>query len=427
MIRLLLALLLLGASSARAADAPVLLIDVQGTINPGSADFIRTSLLEADRRKAQALVVRLNTPGGLLTSTREIVQYFSESPLPVVIWVAPGGASATSAGAIISVAAHLSAMAPGTNIGAAHPVGPGGQEPKGAMNDKITNDTAAMVRAQALLRKRNVDLSEKVVTKSTSLTVDEAVKENLVNFVAADETALLRALDGRKVWIEKVRADVTLSTRSSGEMERLEMSAGQKFLHFIADPNISTMLIALAGVAIYAEVSSGFTLVIPGLVGVFCALLGGVGLSMLPINLGGVFLFGLGIALLVAEVFVTSFGLLFIGGLASIFIGALFLIDPSGGNIRVSMAVLLPILGGVGVVGLIIAWLLKKERTVRGTPFDPIVSQSGRVEAVEPSGKSGSLFIHGELWAFDSEDSLQAGDHVVVVSRHNLKLNVKKR
>ncbi|NUM89088.1 MAG: hypothetical protein HUU37_07790 [Bdellovibrionales bacterium] len=285
----------------------------------------------------------------------------------------------------------------------------------------------ALVRAQALLRKRNVELSEKVVTKSVSLTVDEAVKENLVNFVAASEAELLRALDGRKIWIEKVRADVTLSTRSAGELARLEMSVGQKFLHFIADPNISTMLIALAGVAIYAEVSSGFTLIIPGLVGVFCALLGGVGLSMLPINLGGVFLFGLGLALLVAEVFVTSFGLLFLGGLASIFIGALFLIDPSGGSIRVSMTVLLPILGGVGIVGLIVAWLLNKERAVHGAPFDPILGQSGRVEAVEPGARSGSLFIHGELWAFQSEDSLQPGDHAVVVSRHNLKLKVKKR
>ncbi|NUM89567.1 MAG: nodulation protein NfeD, partial [Bdellovibrionales bacterium] len=128
MIRLLLALFLASAAHAAAAEGPVLLIDVQGTINPGSADFIRTSIEEAGRRHAQALVIRLNTPGGLLTSTREIVQHFSESAVPVVIWVAPGGASATSAGAIISVAAHLSAMAPGTNIGAAHPVGPGGQE-----------------------------------------------------------------------------------------------------------------------------------------------------------------------------------------------------------------------------------------------------------------------------------------------------------
>lgn len=404
-------------------------IEISGTINPGSADYIRSALAQSQSLKAEAMIIGLNTPGGLLSSTREIVQLFSTSPIPVVIFVSPGGASATSAGAVLGIAAHLTAMAPGTNIGAAHPVGTGGDDIKSAMGAKVTNDTAAMVRAQAKMRGRNLELAEKIVTESLSFSAEEAKEKNLVNFVATDLDSLLTQLDGAKVFLESKQATVTLVTKGlkAAQLTEVSMSSSQKFLHFIADPNISTMLLGIAGMAFYVEVASGFSMVAPGVIALLLAVIGGVSLSMLPINLAGLFLMGLGAIFFIAEIFVTSFGVLFAAGLIAMGLGALFLIDPNAASIQVSLALLIPMLLGFIVVGGTIAWLLKRDSPKGASTFEPLLGQSAPVMTIDEAGRSGTVKVNGELWNFISDDELKVNDTVVILARNNLQLTVKRR
>jgi membrane-bound serine protease (ClpP class) len=400
--------------------APIHLIEVNGSINPGSASYITESIQKAEAEQAEALILRLNTPGGLLSSTRDIIQGISASKVPVITYISPGGASATSAGALITIASHLAVMAPGTNIGAAHPVGGQGEEVKGPMGDKITNDTAALARAQAELRGRNPEVAARIVTKSESFSPDEALKAKVIDFIAADQESLLAQLKGRKV--KTAAGEITIA--ADGPPVLMSMNLKQKFLHLIADPNISTMLIALGGLAIYAEISSGFATLIPGAFGLFCLLLGFVSLQTLPVNVGGALLFGLGFALLVAEAFVTSYGLLTVAALVALFLGGLFLMDPSTTDMRVSLSLLIPMVGSVGFIMAIIGFMLYREKKGLGTQ-DRVVGKIARIAASE--GLTGTAHVNGELWSFDSEEPLQPGDEAFVQELKSMRIQLKRR
>lgn len=358
---------------AQAAD--IQMVDLKGSINPGSAAYILDNLEQANKEQALAFILQLNTPGGLLSSTREIIQSFSHSRVPVIVFVSPGGASATSAGALIALSAHLAVMSPGSNIGAAHPVGSSGEDVKGNMGEKVTNDTAALARAQATLRGRSPEIAEEIVTKSKSFSTEEAVKNGIVDFVANDMSDLLRQLPNRKIKINQTVLEFPAGLTAKN-IQLKEMSVQQKFIHFISDPNISTLLIALGGLALYAEISSGFSVIAPGVFGIFCLVLGFVSLQTLPINIGGAILFVLGFCLLIAEAFITSYGLLTLAALVSIFLGGLFLIDSSAGAMRVSFSILLPLLGGIGFVCAFIAYLLARDRfTHQGQSKDPVLGK----------------------------------------------------
>ena len=320
-------LLLLLPLSSLAWAGGVHMVELQGSINPGSAAYILESLQAAQGARADLFVIRLDTPGGLLASTRSIIQGISESPVPVAVWVSPSGASATSAGALIALSAHVILMQNGTNLGAAHPVGGGGEDIKGVMGVKVTNDTAALARSQAALHGRNVEAAEQIVTMSRSFAPSEAVAAHVADFIADDLGAVLKVLSGKTYKVGSPPHDVTLHL-ASPEITRHSMTSRQRFLHFISDPNVSTVLLSLGGLAMWAEVSSGFGSVAAGVVGVFCFVLGFMSLQTLPVNTGGVILLCMGFALLVLEGFVVSHGLLTVAALASIFTGGLFLIDP---------------------------------------------------------------------------------------------------
>lgn len=399
-------------------------ITIDGTINPGSSDYLKTSIATAEKNRAEVLIVELNTPGGLLSSTREIIQNISQSKVPVVVYVTPGGASATSAGAIISIASHFVAMAPGTNIGAAHPVA-AGKDIEGDMGKKVTNDTAALIRSQAKIHDRDVELSEKLVTESHSFSETEALKKNLIEAVAKDKQELLRILDGKAFTVAGSDKKVVVRTENA-KLELIAMSPAQKFLHIIANPNISTILMALGGLAIYSEITSGFSLIFPGVVGVILLILAFISLQTLPINIGAVALFFLGIVLIVAEAYVTSFGVLSVLGVASITIGALFLIDPAGGNIAVSLSVLLPMVGTIGLLLAIIGYMFARDRSMTIDEFGVKPGETGKVRSVSETGKEGQIFLHGELWQFQSDDKIAVGDTVIVEKVDSLKLKVKR-
>lgn len=406
-------------TAAAFAAGPMQLIEVNGSINPGSASYITESIRKAEAEGAEALILRLNTPGGLLSSTRDIIQGISSSKIPVITYISPGGASATSAGALITLSSHVAVMAPGTNIGAAHPVGGQGEEVKGPMGEKVTNDTAALARSQAELRGRSPEAAARIVTKSESFSPEEALKAKVIDFIASDQENLLAQLKGRKVKI--AAGEVTLAAAVAPVTR--EMNLKQKFLHLIADPNISTMLIALGGLAIYAEISSGFTVLVPGIFGLFCLLLGFVSLQTLPVNVGGALLFGLGFALLVAEAFVTSYGLLTAAALVALFLGGLFLMDPATTDMRVSLSLLIPMIGSVGFIMAIIGFMLYREKKGLGTA-DVVVGTIAKVATSQ--GFSGTAYANGELWSFDSEETLQPGDEARVQELKSMRLKLKK-
>lgn len=405
-------------------------IEIQGSINPGSSSFLLESIAEAERADAKLLIVRLDTPGGLLTSTRDIIQGISKSRVPVLVYVSPGGASATSAGALIGLAAHVTAMAPGTNLGAAHPVGQGGEDVKGAMGEKVTNDTAALARSQAALRGRSAEAADLIVTKSKSFSAEEAVKAGAADLVATDLADLIRKIDGRKITLGEAGAPHVLHTKNltADSLVRREMRLQQRLLHFIADPNISAMLLAIGGLAIYAEISSGFAAVIPGLIGLLCILLGLVSLQALPINVGGALLFALGFVLLIAEIYITSFGFLTVAGLAALFFGGLFLIDPSASDMRVSLSILIPMVAGVGIVAATIGYMLIRESwKTKRIAADPVLDSTARVESVEAGGRAGTVLVNGEIWRFSSKSPVQIGDLCKVTQINGLSLEIERR
>jgi membrane-bound serine protease (ClpP class) len=402
-------------------------IELQGSINPGSAGFILENISAAEKDSNPLLILRLDTPGGLLSSTKDIIQGISASKVPVVVYVGPSGASATSAGALIGLAAHVLVMAPGTNIGAAHPVGSGGEDVKGAMGEKVTNDTAALARAQAALRGRSTEAAELIVLKSKSYTSEEAVKANAADFVAANNEELLKKLDGRSVKIGEPALDHKIHSKEL-TLSQKEMNLQQRLLHFIADPNLSAMLMTLGGLAIYAEVSSGFTLLIPGAIGLFCLVLGFISLQTLPVNIGGAILFALGFLMLIAEAYITSYGLLTVAALASLLVGGLFLIDPAAGDMRVSLSILLPIVGGVGLIAAFVGYLMARDAVkLKDPPKDPLLVAPAKIETVESDGKSGTAYVNGELWKFRSKENVKLGETCQVKKIEGMTLHLERR
>lgn len=394
------------------------IIDVHGSINPGSADYIQSHIKEMQTEDSvEGLVVRLNTPGGLLSTTRDIIQSIHESKKPVIVLVAPAGASATSAGALITLSAHYAIMQKGTNIGAAHPVGPSGETPQGAMNDKITQDTAALARAQAELRGRNRELAEKIVTQSLSFTAEEALKNKLIDATLDTEDQLLAVLTGLNKMDNKLSATEILAK---------PMTLKQKTLHAISDPNVSTLLMTLGGLALYTEISSGFSMGIPGIIGIFMLLLAFISLQMLSINAGAMALMIFGLALLVAEFFVTSFGLLAIGGLVSIFLGSLFLTDPT----QIQWGISPSLIGGLFssfalVIALFgfIAWRDSRKKVRFG--MDALLGEKALVtELRDPH--HGVIQINGELWNFVSQEPVEKNQWVIIKAFNNGSFEVKK-
>jgi membrane-bound serine protease (ClpP class) len=407
--------------SAEIAWSRIHFLEVEGTVNPGSASYILESLTKAEQNQADALVLRLNTPGGLLSSTRTIAQGISESSIPVIVWISPGGASATSAGALVAMAAHVAVMAPGTNIGAAHPVGGSGEDVKGVMGEKVKNDTAAFARAMAALRGRSVENAELIVTKSKSFSGIEAEQVNLIDFVADDLYSLLENTKGLKVQLDRPKREATLnfSKHTPSDIIRVEMNLKQKFLHLIADPNVSAMLLALAGLAMWAEVSSGFSAIAPGLVAVFAFVLGMVSLQTLPVSVGGMILIGLSFVLLVLEVFIVSYGILAISSLVCLFLGGLFLIDPGSGSMQVSTSLLVSLVAGVGSVGVAIFTMLARDKH-NAPEEDQVFGAEARITTVEEGALKGTALVNGEIWRFETLEPVTTGDLMRVKKVHGL-------
>jgi len=415
-----LGLSLAGAEPSVSAARRVLVVRAEGVIAPGSADYIIAAVKRADREGAEALVVELDTPGGLDVSMRAIIKEMLAAERPVIVYVSPSGARAASAGAFITLAAHVAAMAPGTNIGAAHPVDMGGQMDR-EMTKKVTNDAAAYIRTIAEQRGRNVQWAEDAVRKSVSATEKEALKLKVIDLVADKLDDLLTALHGREV--TTARGRVVLHTRAV-EIVRIDMSLRDKVLKVISDPTVAYLLLMLGLAGLYFELSTPGA-ILPGVLGGICLILAFYAFQTLPINYAGLLLILLAVVLFLAEVKVASHGLLAAGGIAAMILGSLMLIKRSEPFMRISIAAILATTAVMAAFFIFIVMVgLKAQRQKAMTGAEALVGQVATVRT--PLHPEGSVFIEGELWSARCEEGAEPGERVRVKAVKGLRLLVSK-
>jgi membrane-bound serine protease (ClpP class) len=406
--------LLIQPAAAAGAGPVVLSTRVDGVITPVIADHLADGVRRAEEDGAASYLVELDTPGGLDTAMRDIIQSFLGARVPVIVYVTPSGARAASAGALIAFSAHIAAMAPGTTIGAATPVDLQG----GEISDKIINDAAAFARSVATQRDRNADFAEDTVRKGRAVTADDAVELKAVDLLAADRSALLRAVDGRTV--RSPAGELTLRTANAQVVEA-DLGLFRRLLQLIADPNLAFLFLSLGTLAVLYELASpGVGLA--GTTGVILLILGFFALSVLPVNIAGLALLALAAVLFIAEVFAPS-GAFAAGGTAALVLSGLFLFE---GSVGVSPAVLIPtalLLGGGTVLAGRLAWRARRARPVSGE--DLLIGRRVVVDRVAADG-TGTALVEGAWWTVRPRDGqLQVGKPVRVVSRDELDLVVE--
>lgn len=411
----------IGAQTGAPSRPHVDLIVIDGGINPAVDDFVRESIARAHAGGAKALIIQLDTPGGLLTSTRSIVKEILGSPVPVFVYVAPSGAGAGSAGVFITLASHIAAMAPATNIGAAHPVAGGGQEVKGVMGEKIENFTASFSETIAQRRGRNTEWAIQAVRRSVSITEKEALTKNVIDIVARDVDDLLRQAEGKKVEVEG--RQIALSVKEA-RVERFEMGLKQKVINILSDPNIAYLLLMAGILGLYMEFSHP-GVVFPGVAGGIALLLALTSFQILPINYAGLLLILLGVALLVGEAFVPSLGVLGIGGAISLALGSLLLFDTKSSDLAVHPSIIFTAVITLSAAMLLLGYLVFKSQRRKPTlGLEGLVGEIGEVKvALNPSGK---IFVHGEYWNAQSDAEIPAGERVEVVGFEGMCLKVKR-
>ncbi len=411
-----------GAAAAR----KVLSVTIDGAIHGGTEEILDQALEKGALEDFEAVVVLLDTPGGLISSTREIVKKILNAPLPVIVYVAPSGAHAGSAGTFITLAAHVAAMAPGTNIGAAHPVMATGKDPEEGgehMARKVENDTAAFIETIANQRGRNAEWARKAVIESAAITETRALELGVIDIVASSLEDLLRQCDGREVTMEAGKRHV-LETRDARVIP-LEIGIKLKILNVLASPETIFLLLLIAGLGIYLEISHP-GLVMPGVAAGIAIVLLLVATRTLPINALGIFLIFSAIALFIAEIYVTSFGLLTIAGLTAFYFGSVLLFDPRQSDLRVPQGQILGAMGALGAIALFVGFVVT--RTFRKPVTSGAEGLIGRVaevvDEITPE-KEGKVFLDGEYWNAQSPQVIRKGEKVEIVERSGLRLTVR--
>lgn len=391
----------------------VAIVDMDMGIFPGTGEYLRSVVNEAPERGAKAIVINLDTPGGMLQTSQDMVKLMFESKIPVIVYVSPSGSTATSAGVFITMAAHVAAMAPGTTIGAAHPVAGDGKNIETDMRAKAENMTVAMVKSISEQRGRNIAWAEKAVKESASITEVEAVKIGVVDAVGKDISELLKAIKGKKVKVGDTI--VTLEDLSLLPQIKYEISFKQKVINTLADPNIVQILWLAATTGLSIELYNPGA-ILPGVVGVICLILALAAYQVIPINLGGVLLMTVGVLLIGAEMFVPS-GILAVGGVIAIVLGSIYLIDVSqipGVSINLAVVVVPAVIVGVALVSVAYAVLRSQRRKVT-TGREGMVGLIG--QAVENISNSGRVFVNGEYWGAEcSSGIIEKGASVKVIA-----------
>ncbi len=409
--------------SAQAAEdkRPIYIIHVHDTINPGLQDFIEHAIETAEEASAECLIVELDTPGGLVTAMRGIVKAMMNAKIPVVVYVSPRGAQAASAGVFITAAADVAAMAPGTNIGAAHPVTATGGDVPETMNEKVVNDLVAFVKSIAEERGRNAQWLEEAVRKSVSATAEEAFAQNVIDLVAQDIPDLVKQLDGWQV--QRKGYQRTLQTHGK-EIVPIEPGWRHKVLRAISNPNIAYILLMIGLAGLYFELSQP-GVVLPGVIGAISLVLAFYAMQTIPVNYAGFILIVLAVIFFILEIKVASYGMLSLAGTLSLILGSLMLFHVPGQPFRVAMSVFIPTVLTVSAFFAAVAALAFRAQMRRPqVGVEALIGAEGTVtQALNPEGK---VFVEGELWNAESNQPVPEGARVRVVSVRNLKLHVTR-
>ncbi len=421
---LLLLIIIILATAVRALPAKreVLVLTYNGIINPVASEFITKAIDKASNEKAEAIVIELDTPGGLDTSMRDIVKKIIGSDTPVVVYVAPSGARAASAGVFITLSANIAAMAPGTNIGAAHPVSLEGKMDK-TMAEKVVNDASAYIRSIAQKRGRNQQWAEDAVRKSISSSAQEALKEDVIDIISPDLNSLLKSIDGRTV-VTPI-GPKTIRT-ADAKLVRLNLGLRGRILNTISDPNVAYILMLLGFYGLFFELTSPGA-ILPGVVGTICLILAFYSFQTLPVNYAGLLLIILAIVLFILDVKAATHGVLTIGGIVSMIIGSLMLFESPAPYMRVSLIIILPVVILTAVFFTVIVTLvIKAHRKKPSTGKEGLIGLEG-IARTDIATEEGRVFVHGELWRAWSDEPIKAGDKIVVIGLDGLKLKVKKK
>jgi membrane-bound serine protease (ClpP class) len=398
-----------------------------GIVGPASEDILDAAMRQAVDSDAQGLIIRLDTPGGALENTRKMVQSIMAAPFPVVVWVGPAGARAGSAGAFLTMAAHVAAMAPGTNIGASHPVGGHGEDVEGEMERKVLNDTEAFIVSIAKKRGRNIDMARSFVVTSVSITDDEALENNVIDLVARDVPSLLEKLDGRVVELDSGKR---LKLAADAGTMKYELTLKQKLLDIVSNPNLFYLFFMAGLIGLGYELTHPGVF-LPGVVGAICMILALIATSVLPVSWGAAALILAGVGMLVAEAFVPSFGALGVGGLVAFVVGSIFLVDPGNEQgLRLSWQVIAP--GAALIAGAFLALgyiVLRSTRAPVRSGREAMAGMTAKVVTAFEAGE-GQVRASGAIWqarlALPSEEQPKVGDTLVIEAVKELDLIVRR-
>jgi len=410
------------------AQDRVVVVEISGAINPVVAEFVSTEIADANAAQEALIVIRMDTPGGLDTSMRQIIKSIQKSKIPVATFIAPSGSRGASAGTFITIASHIAAMAPGTNIGAAHPVNMMGggkegesQEPS-PMEEKVLNDASAYIRSLAEKRGRNAYWGEQAVRKSVSISAEEAKKLAVIDLIANNVEALVLAVDGREIKMDD-GTQVTLATKGKTIVSHA-MSPRENILDTISNPNIAYILMMIGLVGLYFELSNP-GLILPGILGGICMILALYAMQTLPINYAGLLLILLGGILFIVELNTPTFGLLSAGGVVCFLLGSLMLMDTDDPALQISRSVLYPTLATTVIIALGTLYLATKSSQLKATSgAEGMVGATGIAkETLDPDG---NVYVHGEIWSAVCDGTIAEGETVVVEKVDGLKVKVKK-
>ncbi len=412
-------------SPSQTKDTPIkreiMVITLNGVINPVASEYINKAIKKAEERKAEALIIELDTPGGLDTSMRSIVKDINASDIPVVVFVSPSGARAASAGVFITMAAHIAAMAPGTNIGAAHPVAIGQKMDK-AVAEKAVNDAVAYIKSIAAQHGRNAKWAEDAVRKSVSATETEALKNNVIDLLADNTNVLVAKINGRKVKL--ANAEKVINTSDSSLIKE-EMGLRHRILNFISDPNVAYLLMIIGFYGLFFELTNPGA-IFPGVIGGISLILAFYSFQTLPVNYAGILLIIVGIILFILEVKVMSFGMLTIGGIFSMILGSLMLYDSPFPFMRLSLAVVIPsvlLTAFFFVITFRLAFKAYGSRPTTG--MEGMIGAEGTAKT-EITSEGGTVFVRGEFWSGYSDSIIHKDEKIVVEQVKGLKVKVKR-
>lgn len=406
-------------------SATVELVKINGTISPATLEYVRKAFDYAREKGMQCIIIQIDTPGGLDRSMRGIVKLIMNSPIPVIVYVAPKGARAASAGVFIAFSSHILAMAPGTNIGAAHPVSLMGGGMSKTMEEKVVNDAAAYIRSIAEKRGRNVKWAEKAVRESVSVTAEEALKLGIADIIANDQNDLLQKIDGREVVID---GKVIILKTEKAKLKVYQPTFKDKFLQRLADPNLAYILLMIG---IWGLILEFFHpgIFLPGIVGAICLILSFFALQILSFSLTGLLLILLAVVLFILEIKITSYGALTIGGVTALTLGSMMLVDPSAIYLKIGWEYIIAAVGvSVLLFGFIISYAIKAQFRPPVTGGEGLIGLVGVARTdLNPAGK---IYVHGELWNavnISPDKVIKKGEEVKVVKIEGMKLMVKKK